>query len=349
METSQTSMHKTNIGIFKIAQTRVNWPSVVEWLEFLGIKNVDAILQQLAAPSIAGSLPGKDLNHWTLQKLDECPATDASALISLCGKRCYASFDTESKLNPNVTKIRTDHKEYVVNVLKSGHGSILEHATWSFSIENVSRVFTGEMNRHRAGVAISEASMRYIRFDDIGFTVPASLELTDNEIHHLEKANKLTSNDAGRRDRMMAHFLLDQRPSEFMKYTTTEEQDIVFTACRKLISLDAFEKSFEGMQKLNLDLCNIWKIEEMTDFTKKKQLTSMFRRIIGMGVSTGGVWTINARALRHILALRGSVHAEEEIFHVFSRIADIMIADEPLLFGDFVRNEEGWVAKYPKV
>ena len=314
-------MHNTQIGIFKIAQTRVNWPEVNDWLKFLGVQLPLDVISQIGTNEAMDFI---DLQMGAVSD-EGCPSaigSDASALIALCGKRCYASF--EVGLNPNVSKIRTDHAEYITNVLKSGHGSVLEHATWSFAIENVSRVFTGEMNRHRAGVAISEASMRYIRFDDIGFTVPDSLDTGMSKDKNdtlrkvgLEKIN--VDGDFGQHD------------------------------ARRLMTEDLFLKAFETMEQWNLDLCNIWKIEEMTDFTKKKQLTSMFRRIIGMGVSTGGVWTINARALRHILALRGSVHAEEEIFHVFSRIADIMIADEPLLFGDFVRNEEGWVAKYPKV
>ena len=278
-------MHTTDIGIFKIAQTRVNWPEVAEWLKFLGVKNPGKVISEVN-PSGPGTL-------------------DAAGLIALCGKRCYASFDIESGLNPNVTKIRTDLAEYITNILKAGHGSVLEHATWSFAIENVSRVFTGEMNRHRAGVAISEASMRYIRFDDIGYTEPESI-------------------------------LQESEPGD--------------GPCPMFLTRKVFEDAFSQMEKWNLDLCNIWKIEEMTDFTKKKQLTSMFRRIIGMGVSTGGVWTINARALRHILAMRGSEHAEEEIYHVFDHIGEVMIKDEPLLFGDFTKDEAGsWVPKYPKV
>ena len=70
----------------------------------------------------------------------------------MAAKRCYMSF--EAGLNPNVTRVRKDLTEYLDNVLKSGHGSVLEHATYTFAIENVSRVFTGELNRHRAGVGI---------------------------------------------------------------------------------------------------------------------------------------------------------------------------------------------------
>jgi len=342
-------MHNTTIEVFKIAQTRVNWREVVKWLTFVGVKDAAAVVRQIQTLSSE-----KFLGYSSEQPADpigRIVATDASALVALCGKRCYQSFDTESGLNPNVTKIRTDHLEYITNVLASGHGSVLEHATWSFAIENVSRVFTGEMNRHRAGVAISEGSMRYIRFDDIGFTVPSSLELTGEEECAFEHACTLTNNPIERRDLNMVHYLMDAgSPSEFINGTTTTEQDLVFSACRKLLSLDAFNRSFKDMEKLNLDLCNIWKIDDMKDFTKKKQLTSMFRRIIGMGVSTGGIWTMNARALRHIIAMRASKHAEEEIHHVFDKIADIMVNDEPALFGDFTKDADGfWAPKFPKV
>jgi thymidylate synthase (FAD) len=71
-----------------------------------------------------------------------------------------------------VTKVRTDHDEYLRNILKQGHGSVLEHVSYSFVFHNVSRVFTHELVRHRAGTAISQESMRYVRLEDIGFWVP---------------------------------------------------------------------------------------------------------------------------------------------------------------------------------
>ncbi len=65
-----------------------------------------------------------------------------------------------------------------------------------------------------------------------------------------------------------------------------------------------------------------------------------------MGCSTGGWWTGNLRALRHVIAMRASEHAEEEIQHVFRRIGDMMIEKLPELFGDFAPN---YIPSYPKV
>jgi thymidylate synthase (FAD) len=95
-------------------------------------------------------------------------------LLEFGGRACYRSW--EPGLNPNVSRIRTDRREYFANILRSGHGSVLEHANYSFVFRNVSRVFTHELVRHRAGSAFSQESLRYVRLADIGFRVPPALE-----------------------------------------------------------------------------------------------------------------------------------------------------------------------------
>ena len=62
--------------------------------------------------------------------------------------------------NPNVSKVRADRREYFANILRSAHGSVLEHANYSFALRNVSRVLTHELVRHRAGSAFSQESLR---------------------------------------------------------------------------------------------------------------------------------------------------------------------------------------------
>lgn len=76
------------------------------------------------------------------------PTTDVGGelLIEAAGRMCYRSwqpYDPEKPYcsQPNVSKVREDSKVYFENVLKSGHGSILEHVNMSFICRNVSRVF----------------------------------------------------------------------------------------------------------------------------------------------------------------------------------------------------------------
>jgi thymidylate synthase (FAD) len=95
-------------------------------------------------------------------------------LVEFAGRACYRSW--QPGLNPNVSRVRTDQREYFANILRSAHGSVLEHANYSFALRNCSRVFTHEIVRHRAGSAFSQESLRYVRLADIGFRVPPALE-----------------------------------------------------------------------------------------------------------------------------------------------------------------------------
>ncbi len=97
------------------------------------------------------------------------------------------------------------------------------------------------------------------------------------------------------------------------------------------------------------NMCNDTKVVPAMRFHKKKLLTSMFRRLIPMGVATGGVWTMNLRALRHIMALRTSPGAEEEISRVMHLIGTYMMEQNKILFADFKDKEGQLIPDWPKV
>jgi thymidylate synthase (FAD) len=81
--------------------------------------------------------------------------SDAEKLIETAGRTCYDSFG----------KGRSSG-DFAEHILESGHGSVLEHAQYSFFISGVSRGLTHELVRHRVGVAISQRSTRYVDESD---------------------------------------------------------------------------------------------------------------------------------------------------------------------------------------
>lgn len=130
---------------------------------------------QLDVEGMRGYLRDVGGESWLDRRLGEDErATDGEMLVEFGGRACYRSW--EPGLNPNVTRIRTDRDEYFANLLRSAHGSVLEHANYSFALRGVSRVFTHELVRHRAGSAFSQESLRYVRLTDLGFRVPPALE-----------------------------------------------------------------------------------------------------------------------------------------------------------------------------
>lgn len=107
------------------------------------------------------------VEHW-----DTDATGEAERLCEVAGKSCYLSFSTE--LNKNLTKTgtRSNYAYLQDGIIKTKHGSVLEHASVTLAFVNVSRVFTHELVRHRAGAAFSQVSGRYVRTDSIGYFLP---------------------------------------------------------------------------------------------------------------------------------------------------------------------------------
>lgn len=271
----------SDIRVFRIGETKVNKEAVQAWLADMG---ADEFLGELDSHFEAVSEP--------------------ALLVAMAAKQCYMAF--QPSLNPNLTKVRKDMVDYLDNVLKQKHGSVLEHSVFNYAINGCSRVFTGEMNRHRAGVGISERSMRYVRYENVSFWMP-------------ECFRDAPGDDAG-------------------------------LLVKKKASRDLLTAQFAGQEAMMAEFAFIWSRElSGGNFHIKKVLTSAFRRGIGMGIATGGVWSLNARALRHIIALRTDEGAEEEIVHVVQKIGRDMIEHVPELFGDFQERNGSLVPAYWKV
>lgn len=93
-------------------------------------------------------------------------STDGERLAEFAGRLCYMS-----QRNPASRTTR----DYLENIKKQGHGSVLEHANYSLLLEGVSRSLTHELVRHRAGFAFSQLSQRYVDESDANFVVPPAI------------------------------------------------------------------------------------------------------------------------------------------------------------------------------
>ena len=93
-------------------------------------------------------------------------STDGERLAEFAGRLCYMS-----QRNPANRTTR----DYLENIKKQGHGSVLEHANYSILLEGVSRSLTHELVRHRAGFAYSQLSQRYVDESDAHFVVPPAI------------------------------------------------------------------------------------------------------------------------------------------------------------------------------
>lgn len=96
-------------------------------------------------------------------------ASDAEHIVEVAGRVCYMSFSDDPQ------KMRHPNNAYIKNLIDKGHESVLEHASWTFIIDRVSRSFTHQLVRHRIGFSYSQLSQQYHDESFADVVVPAGL------------------------------------------------------------------------------------------------------------------------------------------------------------------------------
>lgn len=118
------------------------------------------------------------LDHVGAPEWQSDAPSDGERLCEVFGRLCYRSF--KPGMNPNVTRTRKGNAPYLSHILEVGHGSVLEHACLNFVFADVSRVMTHELIRHRAGTAMSQESLRFVRLETLSAYVPAHIRESED-------------------------------------------------------------------------------------------------------------------------------------------------------------------------
>ncbi len=114
-------------------------------------------------------------------------------VIAMAAKLCYSPVGTDE-----IEKDLTDESiEKFLNMLLSiGHGSILEHASFTFSIEGISRACSHQIVRHRIA-SFSQQSQRYVKLEQFEYIIPPEIE------KKIEKAKELFIDSMKKTKRIM--------------------------------------------------------------------------------------------------------------------------------------------------
>jgi len=83
-------------------------------------------------------------------------------LVALAGKLCYSASDLED-LSEGIAQ--KDQTKYLNRLMDMGHLSPIEHASFTFGIEGVSRSLLAQITRHRIA-SFSVQSQRYVALGD---------------------------------------------------------------------------------------------------------------------------------------------------------------------------------------
>lgn len=87
---------------------------------------------------------------------------DPERAIATAARLCYAPVGA-SELMETMPEERV--KSVLSTIMQSGHFSTLEHASYTFAVDGVSRALTHQLVRHRIA-SFNQQSQRYVKFTD---------------------------------------------------------------------------------------------------------------------------------------------------------------------------------------
>ncbi|NLL94395.1 MAG: FAD-dependent thymidylate synthase [Thermoplasmatales archaeon] len=93
---------------------------------------------------------------------------DADAICAAAGKSCYSEKPSADLLGEG------DPSKVLGRIVGMGHHSVIEHATFTFSVEGVSRALTHQLVRHRIA-SFSQQSQRYVSMVEPSYVEPPSV------------------------------------------------------------------------------------------------------------------------------------------------------------------------------
>ncbi|HRR77052.1 MAG TPA: FAD-dependent thymidylate synthase [Ruminococcus sp.] len=154
---------------------------------------------------------------------------DPEKIVATAAKLCYSSSDIGS-LRDGLTDEKT---ESFIDMLASiGHESVMEHVSFTFGIEGISRACSHQLVRHRIA-SYSQKSQRYVNENGFEFiTPPAIAELPEAE----EEYNKVIGIITDSYEKI-ADMLTEKHTKQFMDQGLDEKA--ARSKARKLANEDA--------------------------------------------------------------------------------------------------------------
>ena len=103
---------------------------------------------------------------------------DIESLIAAAARTCYSPMTT-AEIYQTMATDPAKNREFIQRLRDMGHESPLEHVSFTFGIDGVSRSLTHQLVRHRVA-SYSQQSQRYVSGTKFSFVTPPSITQDPN-------------------------------------------------------------------------------------------------------------------------------------------------------------------------
>lgn len=184
---------------------------------------------------------------------------NAVSLIYAAFRQCYhAGFvaDMWPRLLGGEIEPKTQG-DFIEKIIQSGHVSPIEHVTFTFAVEGVSRALTHQLVRHRLA-SFSQQSQRYVDGSNFNYILPPAIERNPESLAEFEECMQSLQGTYRKLKKLLEADGREGKAAEDARFVLPQaaETRIVFTMnCRSLLNF--FEQR----------CCNRaqWEIRRMAD------------------------------------------------------------------------------------
>ena len=214
-------------------------------------------------------------------------------VVAQAGKLCYSAVGVDEITQ----KLTEEEIARYVNMLASiGHESPLEHVSFTFAIEGISRACTHQIVRHRIA-SYSQQSQRYVKLEQFEYIIPPAIENNPEAkrifIEAMERDQKAYDELV---DLLLEDILIDKHAADYgscIREILKENPDVVPDRSKVL---DLYAEKF------------------LKEYGKaEKQAIEDARYVFPNACETKIVITMNARSLLHFFNVRCCNRAQWEI------------------------------------
>ena len=223
---------------------------------------------------------------------------DAEQVVAMAAKLCYSAAEIEN-IREGLDEESTTR--FIKMLADLGHGSPVEHATFTFGIEGISRACSHQLVRHRIA-SYSQQSQRYVDGTKFDFVTPPEIL---NNPKALSVYNQVIENQTRAykeiRDALAAGYIMEFMGEEL----SGSDEEII----------DSFKETNKS---------------ECAAFIKKANEDARF--ILPNAATTKIICTFNARSLQNFFAHRCCNRAQWEIREVAEKMLLCCLEVAPHLF-----------------
>ena len=255
-------------------------------------------------------------------------------VIATAGKLCYSKVGVDD-LNERLTDEEVER--FLTMLAKIGHESPLEHASFTFALEGVSRSFTHQLVRHRIA-SYSQQSQRYVKLDQFEYIIPP--QIANNEVARGIFIRSMKE-DQEAYDAIF-DALLEEKAKEIKLNATTNEtvyEHYVNYAKNALKSVYKENVIAEDIPLYILkdyscidNLENYWRTKNRQQYSYiEKKIIEDVRYVFPNACETKIVFTMNLRTIINFISHRKCRRAQWEAQEVAKEMEKLITEVSPIL------------------